>query len=80
MIAQSEQGFVLLMAFDKGMKLDTHAAPSTAMVQILEGTCHFNYVGEEMLLKKGDYLVMEAGALHSLWADEERFKILLTKL
>lgn len=70
---------ILLMAFDKGMKLDTHAAPSVAMVQVLEGTCHFTYVGEERVMKKGDFILMEPGALHSLRA-EERFKVMLVKL
>lgn len=78
-IAKSPSGIVILMTFDKDTYIDTHSAPAVALVQILEGVCAFTLQGEEMMLKEGDYLVMEPGMEHSLRAPE-RFKMLLTKL
>lgn len=78
-IARTDSGMVILMAFDKDAALATHTAPAVAVVQILEGVCAFTINGEERMLNAGDWLVMQPGTPHSLRAPE-RFKMMLTKL
>ena len=78
-IARTDCGMVILMAFDKDAALATHTAPAVAVVQILEGVCAFTINGEERMLNADDWLVMQPGTPHSLRAPE-RFKMMLTKL
>ena len=78
-IARTDSGMVILMAFDKDAALATHTAPAVAVVQILEGVCAFTINGEERMLNAGDWRVMQPGTPHSLRAPE-RFKMMLTKL
>ena len=78
-IAQTNSGSSILMAFDKGVALGTHSTPAIAIVQILEGLCSFTVNGVNQTLQVGDYIVMQPDTPHSLGATE-RFKMLLTKL
>lgn len=78
-VAKSDHGMIVVMAFDKGVELGTHTAPAVAVVQILEGVCEFTLESKLLTLHEGEYVVMAAGAPHSLRAPE-RFKMSLTKL
>lgn len=75
----NESGSVGILAFDKGVTLETHQVDADVMVQILEGVVEFTADGNPVILKEGEFLRMKPHTPHSLKA-VERFKILLTKL
>lgn len=72
-------GMVIMMAFDKGVKLPEHSTNSNVMVQVLEGCCEFTLKGEVNKLCQGDFIVLAPQDRHAIEATE-RCKVLVTKI
>jgi len=75
-IIGKKTGTVTLFAFDKGQGLSEHTAPYDAMVYMVDGEAEVTVLGKEILLKKGDSIILPANKPHSLKALSE-FKMLL---
>lgn len=75
--AQNPSLSLTLFSFDQGEGVSTHTAPGDAMVHILDGEALVNIDGKEMIVSKGQVVVMPANIPHSVTA-AKRFKMLLT--
>ena len=75
--SQNSSLSLTLFSFDEGEGVSTHTAPGDAMVQILDGEALVNIDGKEMIVSKGQIVVMPADIPHSVTA-AKRFKMLLT--
>ncbi len=75
-IIDKKQGTVTLFAFDKDQGLSEHAAPSDAMVYILDGQAEITISGKPYTLSAGEMILMPASQPHALRA-LTRFKMLL---
>jgi len=75
-IIGKKTGTVTLFAFDKGQGLSEHTAPYDAMVYMVDGEAEVTVLGKEILLKKGDSIILPANKPHSLKA-LSKFKMLL---
>ncbi|MBT8171453.1 cupin domain-containing protein [Candidatus Bathyarchaeota archaeon] len=75
-IIDKEFGTVTLFAFAEGQALSEHTAPFDALVYTLDGEMKAIISGKEVLLKKGEILIMPANEPHALKATK-RFKMLL---
>ena len=74
--AQNKALSLTLFAFPEGEGLSTHTANGDAFVQILDGEASITIGGKDVLVKKGEVVVMPAKVPHSLSA-RTRFKMLL---
>lgn len=78
-VFNTENGGVVLLAFTKGQKLDTHFAPAELMVNVLEGEIIFTMNDVPHTLKAGEFLLVGAGVPHSVEAKASS-KVLLVKV
>lgn len=78
-LLKKNTGTVSLFAFDKGQGLSEHTAPFDALVFIMDGTALITLSGEEHRLSAGQFIIMPAGAPHSLQAPS-RFKMMLVMI
>ncbi|MCB0729124.1 MAG: cupin domain-containing protein [Ignavibacteriae bacterium] len=65
-----------MFAFDKGQGLSEHTAPFDAMVYIADGEARVTLEGNEMDIKKGEFVILPANIPHALFA-KEKFKMML---
>ena len=76
-LAQNSRHSLTLFAFEKDEEISSHESTGDAMVLALDGIGRITIDGKEYFLNKGEVIVMPAGVLHAVYA-EERFKMLLT--
>ncbi len=69
---------VVLFAFAPGQELTEHTSGRRALVQVLEGRCHFKFDGAWQWLEQGTLLHMPPGHPHALKASDGACAILLT--
>ena len=72
-------GTVTIFAFDKGEGLSEHTAPFDALVYIVDGEAKVTLEGKDMLMKKGNIVILPAGKPHALFA-QEKFKMMLVMI
>jgi quercetin dioxygenase-like cupin family protein len=72
-------GTITLFTFDKGQKLSEHTAPYDAVVQVVDGRARLKIGGQDVVVCKGEIIIMPANVPHAVMA-EERFKMLLTMI
>jgi quercetin dioxygenase-like cupin family protein len=75
-IITKKTGTVTLFAFDKGQGLSEHSASYDAMVYILDGESEITISGKEMIVKKGEMILLPANKPHALRAVSQ-YKMLL---
>lgn len=74
----SNDGFkFVIMAFDEGTGLSEHAAPGEAIIFALDGEGVIGYEGEEHQIKAGENFHFAKGGMHSVKANNGRFKMAL---
>lgn len=78
-IIGKKTGTVTLFAFDKGQGLSEHKAPFDAIVYLIDGEAKVTLDGNEVLMKKGEMVILPANIPHALHA-KERFKMMLTMI
>lgn len=78
-IIAKKTGTVTLFAFDKDQGLSEHTAPYDAMVYIADGEAEVTVSGNELILKKGDTVILPANKPHALKA-VTAFKMLLVMI
>ena len=78
-IFETGHGGVVLLAFKKGQKLDTHLAPAEVMVTVLEGEIEFTMLDKSHTIKRGEFLLMGADVPHSVTAVTDA-KVMLVKI
>lgn len=72
-------GTVTVFAFDKGEGLSEHTAPFDALVYIVDGEAKVTIEGQDMLMKKGNIVILPANKPHALFA-QEKFKMMLVMI
>ena len=75
-ILNKKSGTLTLFAFDQGQGLSEHTAPYDAMVYVLDGTVEIFIAGNELILNKGEMVILPAQKPHALKALQP-FKMLL---
>ncbi|TYT60796.1 cupin domain-containing protein [Natrialba swarupiae] len=70
---------VTAFALDEGQRISEHAAPHTALVQVLEGTGSITIDGDEHELQRGESIFMPANVPHAVDAPAQ-FTMLLTMI
>jgi quercetin dioxygenase-like cupin family protein len=75
-VINKKSGTITFFAFDKGQSLSEHIAPFDALVYAADGEVEIMISGKKYNLKKGEMIIMPAGAPHSLKAIK-KFKMLL---
>lgn len=78
-VIKNENGMVVLLAFDKGTKLDTHMAEADVLVQVIEGAVDFTVNDIVNRLEAGESITLEPAVLHSV-AAADRAKVLVTRI
>lgn len=78
-ILSNSNGGVTLLAFEAGQKLEEHVAPAEVMVYTIEGSVEFNIQGKTHNLAAGNFLLLEQGTPHSVFA-REHSKVMLIKV
>lgn len=78
-IIGKKTGTVTLFAFDKGQGLSEHTAPFDAMVYLVDGEAEVTVSAKEIILKKGDTIILPANKPHALKA-LSKFKMLLVMI
>lgn len=78
-IISKKTGTVTLFAFDKGQGLSEHTAPYDAMVYIADGEAQVTVTGKEIVVKKGEIIILPANKPHALLALSQ-YKMLLVML
>lgn len=78
-IIGKKTGTVTLFAFDKGQSLSEHTAPYDAMVFIVDGEAEVVISGKEIIVKKGEMVILPADKPHALQALSQ-FKMLLVMI
>jgi quercetin dioxygenase-like cupin family protein len=78
-IIRKKTGTVTLFAFDKGQGLSEHTAPYDAMVYAVDGEAEITIGGNELVVKKGEMVVLPANVPHSVEALSP-YKMLLTMI
>ena len=77
-IFKGENYDIILFAFQKGQRLETHTIPIVAFVQILEGNAIVEIDGKEYEVAAGEKIALPKNLSHALTA-KENFKMLLVK-
>jgi quercetin dioxygenase-like cupin family protein len=67
-IIGKKTGTVTLFAFDKGQGLSEHTASYDAMVYIMDGEAQITIDGKEIIVKKGEMVILSANKPHALKA------------
>ena len=67
-IIGKKTGTVTLFAFDKGQGLSEHTAAYDAMVYIMDGEAQITIDGKEIIVKKGEMVMLPANKPHALKA------------
>ncbi len=67
---------VTVFGFDAGEGLTEHTAARAAIVQVLSGTLRFRVDGNEVRLRPGSWMYMNAGTSHALDAVEPTIMLL----
>ena len=78
-IIKSANGNITLFSFSAGEGLSEHTAPYDAMVHILTGSAVVTIDGKRHDMGEGDMIIMPAGVLHALHADQD-FKMILVMI
>lgn len=78
-IISKKTGTVTLFAFDKGQGLSEHTAPYDAMVYIVDGEAQITVTGKEIIVKKGEMIILPANKPHALLAINQ-YKMLLVMI
>lgn len=69
------------IAMRTGQLMKEHKAPFPIIVQVIQGSIKFGVEGEELILKTGDLIGLEANVPHDLFAIEESVvRLTLSKL
>ena len=72
-----EKATIALFRFEKGGSMQTHKAPGTVFIQVIEGKMTLDVSGTKHHLEAGGMLVLAPGIQHDVQA-EERSLMLLT--
>src|ERR1035437_6233506 len=75
-IISKKTGTVTLFAFDEGQGLSEHTAPFDAMVYIVDGEAEITVADKEVIVKKGEMIILPGNKPHALKA-RTRYKMLL---
>lgn len=78
-IFETGNGGVILLAFKKGQKLDTHLAPAEVMVNVLEGEVDFTMLDKTNTIRRGEFILVGANVPHSVEARTDA-KVMLVKI
>lgn len=78
-IIGKKTGTVTLFAFDKGQGLSEHTAPYDAMVYIVDGEAEVTIDSKEIVVKKGEMVILPANKPHALNALSQ-YKMLLVMI
>ena len=78
-IIGKKAGTVTLFAFDAGQGLSEHTAPYDALVFVVDGTVEITVAGQEIVLTKGEMVILPANKPHALNALSQ-YKMLLVMI
>ena len=78
-IIGKKTGTITLFAFDKEQGLSEHTAPYDAMVYVVDGEAQVTIAGNEIVLKKGETIILPANKPHSVKALSQ-YKMLLVMI
>ena len=78
-IIGKKTGTITLFAFDKEQGLSEHTAPYDAMVYVVDGEAQVTIAGNELVLKKGETIILPANKPHSVKALSQ-YKMLLVMI
>ncbi|MBT3406813.1 cupin domain-containing protein [Candidatus Woesearchaeota archaeon] len=78
-IKKDEVGDVTLFSMSKDTDISTHTSTKAGYVYIIEGSGVFNLEGEDIHMKPGVFIFMDANAKHSLSAAENLSFILILR-
>ncbi len=76
-IEKNDVGDVTLFCMSKATDISTHTSIKSGYVYVVEGDGIFNLEGEEIHMKPGVLIFMDANAKHSLSAKEDTTFILI---
>ena len=69
-IVKNEKTDIGLFCMAKGTEMSNHTSVKPGFVHVIEGKGIFNLKGEDIEMKPGEFIYMEADAVHSLKAEE----------
>ena len=75
-LIKNEKADIGLFCMAKGTEMSNHTSVKPGFVQVIEGKGIFNLKGEDIEMKEGVFIYMEADAVHSLKAEENTAFIL----
>lgn len=75
----NDNGFVRLLAFDKGVMLARHSADADVMVYVIEGQVEFEVEDQRQHLHAGDSILLPAGTPHTVLA-LDKAKVMLIRI
>lgn len=78
-IIGKKTGTVTLFAFDAGQGLSEHTAPFDALVYAVDGEAEITVGGTQLVLKKGDTVILPANIPHAV-KPTGQFKMLLVMI
>lgn len=77
-LLQTREARVVLFCFDADQELTSHTNPRRALVQILSGSCDFEFAGKWQRLEAGTLLHLPPNHPHGVRAAQGPFSMLLT--
>ncbi|MDZ7798700.1 MAG: cupin domain-containing protein [Patescibacteria group bacterium] len=78
-IEKDDLGDVTLFSMSKSTEISQHTSTKAGYVYVVEGEGVFNLEGEDILMKSGVLIFMDANAKHSLKANENTTFILILR-